>query len=56
MVMILSPKGDNSIRMSQIPKLGDGINCVFLTDKRDKFVLRILTKQQAISPLQLDKS
>ena len=36
MVMILSPKGDDSIRMSQIPKLGDGINCVFLIDKRDK--------------------
>ena len=36
MVMILGLKGDNSIRMSQIPKLGDGINCVFLTEKRDK--------------------
>ena len=36
MVMILSPIGDDSIRMSQIPKLGYGINCVFLIDKRDK--------------------
>ena len=36
MVMILGLKGDDSIRMSQIPKLGDGINCVFLIDKRDK--------------------
>ena len=36
MVTILGPIGDDSIRMSQIPKLGDGINCVFLTDKRDK--------------------
>ena len=36
MVIILSPIGDNSIRMLQIPKLGDGINCVFLIDKRDK--------------------
>ena len=56
MVMILSPIGDNSIRMSQIPKLGDGINCVFLIDKRDKLAPmspRIITKQQAISPLQL---
>ena len=34
--MILCPKGDDSTRMSQIPKLGDGINCVFLIDKRDK--------------------
>ena len=36
MVTILSLIGDDSIRMSQIPKLGDGINCVFLIDKRDK--------------------
>ena len=36
MVMILGLIGDNSIRMSQIPKLGDGINCVFLIDKGDK--------------------
>ena len=36
MVMILGLIGDDSIRMSQIPKLGDGINCVFLIDKRDK--------------------
>ena len=27
MVMILGLIGDDSIRMSQIPKLGDGINC-----------------------------
>ena len=39
MVMILGPIGDNSIRMSQIPKLGDGIYCVFLIDKKDKLAL-----------------
>ena len=58
MVTILSLKGDNSIRMSQISKLGDGINCVFLIDKRDKLAPmcpQILTKQ-AISPLQIDQS
>ena len=36
MVTILGPIGDNSIRILQIPKLGDGINCVFQRDKRDK--------------------
>ena len=36
MMTILSLIGDDSIRMSQIQKLGDGINCVFLIDKRDK--------------------
>ena len=34
--MILGPIGDDSIRMPQIPKLGDGINCVFQVDKRVK--------------------
>ena len=36
MVMILGLIGDDSTRISQIPKLGDGINCVFQIDKRDK--------------------
>ena len=57
MVTILGPIGDDSIRMSQIPKLGDGINCVFLIDKRDKLApmspQNNNKKQQAISPLQL---
>ena len=56
MGMILGLEGDDSLRMSQIPKLGDGINCVFLIDKRDKLAPMCPQKQQAISPLQLDQS
>lgn len=47
-VMILSPIGYDSIRMSLIPKLGDGINCVFLIDKRDKLA--------PMSPLNINKT
>ena len=36
MVIILIWIGNDSIRMLLIPKLRDGINCVFLMDKRDK--------------------